>query len=82
MSYFFPPQMLGYVIQNARVKKHSYISIEAVSVAELAVGDGRLCWLRLEALVSLPLSLCHHSFYSSDVEHVRVAKNQLLIVIV
>lgn len=57
MSYFFPPQMLGYVIQNARVKKHSYISIEAVSVAELAVGDGRLCWLRLEALVSLPLSV-------------------------
>lgn len=57
MSYFFPPQMLGYVIQNARVKKHSYISIEAVSVAELAVGDGRLCWLRMEALVSLPLSV-------------------------
>lgn len=57
MSYFFSPQMLGYVIQNARVKKHSYISIEAVSVAELAVGDGRLCWLRLEALVSLPLSV-------------------------
>lgn len=57
MSYFFSPQMLGYVIQNARVKKHSYISIEAVSVAELAVGDGRLCWLRMEALVSLPLSV-------------------------
>lgn len=57
MSYFFSPQMLGYVIQNARMKKHSYISIEAVSVAELAVGDGRLCWLRMEALVSLPLSV-------------------------
>lgn len=53
MSYFFSPQMLGYVIQNARVKKHSYISIEAVSVAELAVGDGRLCWLRMEAFSAL-----------------------------